>query len=430
MSYPTKAKNGRIAPKNALKVQHGKQTQRVVQLTLLSLAAWTLVSRAQLLQRWWRWAKTELIVCSGDVLDCCPTCNTTVDNAIQQGVSAQAIVAMDATGGLACNVKAWDHTGLGNALGLSCALQASHAVVDDRGDDGHVERLCCNLGALKDVVVELLASACRAAGRIPRLATGVGCPLSAIWVLLSLLCCFEVLLMCVSQHLHINTHILCKVVAACVVLHDTTASVVLGVPKDLCSCGTVQAETERWLVLPHLASDIITTSKLICKALAILIEDKTSNTTQSLCSQELDLSIGIIGLHEACGVHLHPLKVNGYCADGLAHLDCITGAVLTVCCGQVHQVWTVLGEQRVLAKVSTKATRAKDHWAELLRGVASLAVLTACNCLAVPDELEHLSFGDNAGAVGLLCNFLAHLNQCIGDGHAWEALFATVGPRL
>merc|ERR1740117_2184680 len=347
MSYPTKPKIGHIAPKNALRVQHGKQTQRVVQLTLLSLAAWTLISCAQLLQgRWW-WAKAELVVGSRDVFDRCPACDTAVDNAIQQRVATQAIVAMDAACGLACYIKAWDHTGLGNALGLSCALQASHAVVDDRGDDGHVEGLCCNLGALKDVVVELLATACRAAGRIPRLATGVGCPLSAIWVLLSLLCCFEVLLMCVSQHLHINAHVLCKLDTAGIVLHDATASVVLGVPEDLCRCGTVQAETERWLVLPHLASDIITTSKLICKALAILVEDKTSDTPQSLCSQELDLSIRIIGLHEASGVHLDPLKVNGYCADGLAHLDCITGAVLTVCSGQMQQVWTVLGEQRV-----------------------------------------------------------------------------------
>merc|ERR1719272_1779599 len=356
MSYPTKTKFGHIAPKNALRVQHGKQTQRVVQLTLLSLDAWTLISCAQLLQGWRWWAEAELVVCSGDVLDCCPTCNTTVDNAIQQRVATQAIVAVDTTCGLACHVKAWDHTGLGNALGLSCALQASHAVVDDRGDDGHVEGVCCNLGALKDVVVELLATASGATGRIPGLAAGVGRPRATIGILLSLLCCFEVLLMCVSQHLHINAHVLCKLDTAGIVLHNATASVVLGVPKDLCRCGSVQAKTERWLVLPHLASDIITTSKLICEALAILVEDKTSNTTQSLCSQELDLGIGIIGLHEACGVHLDPLKVNGYCADGLAHLDCITGAVLSVGCGQVKQVWTVLGEQRILAKVSTKAT--------------------------------------------------------------------------
>merc|ERR1719162_2657369 len=124
-------------------------------------------SCAQVLQLCWWWAETELVVSSGDVRGCSLARNTSVDDAVEQGVTTQAVVAVDAARCLTSNVQAWDHTCLGDALGILCALQASHAVVDHRGDDGDVEWLSSNLGALKDVVVELLAAASWATGRIP-----------------------------------------------------------------------------------------------------------------------------------------------------------------------------------------------------------------------------------------------------------------------
>merc|ERR1719345_208248 len=120
-------------------------------------------SCAQVLQLCWWWAETELVVCSGDVLCRSLARNTSVDDAVEQGVTTQTVVAVDAARRLTGNVKAWHHTCLGDALGVLCALQASHAVVDHRGDDGDVEWLSSDLRALKDVVVELLAAASWAA---------------------------------------------------------------------------------------------------------------------------------------------------------------------------------------------------------------------------------------------------------------------------
>ena len=54
--------------------------------------------------------------------------------------------------------------------------------MDHGGDDGHVEGLAGNLGAIDDVVEELLAAAGLAAGLIPRLAGWVGGERAAIRV--------------------------------------------------------------------------------------------------------------------------------------------------------------------------------------------------------------------------------------------------------
>ena len=90
-------------------------------------------------------------------------------------------------------------------------------------------------------------------------------------------------------------------------------------------------------------------------------------------------------LHEAGGVDLHPLQVDGLRADllagtgsptnaacdwrqdrvqrlhggigrRLAHLDAIARAVLAVGGGQVQQVGAVLGQQGVLGEVGAEAT--------------------------------------------------------------------------
>merc|ERR1711904_394183 len=104
----------------------------------------------------------------------------------------------------------------------------------------------------------------------------------------------------------------------------------LAVPNDLIGSSLVEAQAEGWLVLPHLASDVVTAAELIGEALAICIEHEATDTTQSLSGKELDLSIRVIWLDKACWVHLNPLQVDRLAPDRLTHLDFISGAVLAV----------------------------------------------------------------------------------------------------
>ena len=71
-------------------------------------------------------------------------------------------------------------------------------------------------------------------------------------------------------------------------------------------------------------------------------------------SEELDLGIGIVRPHEPRRVHLHPLQVDALAANGLAHLDAVTSAMIAVRGRQVHQTGTVQREQRILCAVRTE----------------------------------------------------------------------------
>ncbi len=76
------------------------------------------------------------------------------------------------------------------------------------------------------------------------------------------------------------------------------------ISKSLISSSPVQAQPERWFVLPHFSCDIIPASQLIAEAKAIGIQHDASHATQGLSGQELDLCIGIIGLHQASRMNL------------------------------------------------------------------------------------------------------------------------------
>ena len=83
---------------------------------------------------------------------------------------------MDATSRLASNIKSRNDLArlLVNALGVHGALEPTHAVVDHRSDDRHVEGFGRHLRAIDDVVEELLAAARLAARLVPSLAGWVG----------------------------------------------------------------------------------------------------------------------------------------------------------------------------------------------------------------------------------------------------------------
>merc|ERR1740130_18923 len=115
-----------------------------------------------------------LHIIAKDVLGGCDTCNTTKHHAIEQGVSAKTVVAMHTASNLTCTVETLDDLAIvGHHSPLNIDLQPTHAVVDDRSNDGNVEFLRLDIRALDNVVVKLLATACHSAGLIPRLAAWI-----------------------------------------------------------------------------------------------------------------------------------------------------------------------------------------------------------------------------------------------------------------
>mmetsp|Transcript_7375 Transcript_7375/g.8038 ORF Transcript_7375/g.8038 Transcript_7375/m.8038 type:complete len:235 (-) Transcript_7375:352-1056(-) len=202
----------------------------------------------------------------------------------------------------------------------------------------------------------------------------------------------------------------------------------LAMPRNFIRSGLVEAETERRLVLPHLTCDIVTAAKLVRKALPIGIQDKSAHTTQGLGGKELDLGIWIIGLDKAGWVHLHPFQVDTLCTNCLAHLDAVTGAVLAISGGQVHEVWAVHRQERLLREVGAEAAAGQDHRAILLDVHAALLVDAAHHAIAVGQQLVDPCFGDDACPVSLLRHLLHHLDQGVSDGHSREALLAPVSP--
>mmetsp|Transcript_108467 Transcript_108467/g.282961 ORF Transcript_108467/g.282961 Transcript_108467/m.282961 type:complete len:405 (-) Transcript_108467:355-1569(-) len=354
------------------------------------------------------------------------------DDAVQQGVPAQAVVAMDAASHLARGVQARDRLAALRVQhrGVDVHLQAAHAVVDDGGDDGDVERLGLHGGAWDDVVVELLAGARLAAGLVPRLAGRVRGPRAAVGVLLGLLRRLVVQLGRLLEHRHRDPHVLGEGLAVLVELHDAAASVMLAVPADLVGGRLVQAEAEGRLVLPHLAGDVVAPAQLVGEPLAVGVKDEPSDAPERLRRQELDLRVRIVRLHQAGRVHLDPLEVNGLGAHCLAHANAVTGAVLAVGRGQVQQVGAVLRKEAAPREVGTEAARAQDHRAVLAEGLAALRVQGA-DAAAVPvsEQLLHVRLGDDARQVRALAELLEHLDQGVGDGHPREALCSSVGSR-
>merc|ERR1719473_1184312 len=281
-------------------------------------------------------AGPELVVRSEGVLARLPPGDAAVDDAVEQRVAAKPVVPVHAASDLTRSVKPRDGLAPSNNLGLWGDLQAAHTVVDHWGDDGHVELFRRELVAVDDVLEELLAAARRAAGLVPGLAVGVRGERAPIWVPLGVLSRGEVLVVRLHQGLQGDADVLRELGAICVVLHHATAGVVLAMPDDLGGGGFVQAQPEGRLVLPHLASHVVSAAELVSKALAVGVDDNASHAPQRLRRQELHLRVGVVWFHQARRVHLHPLQVDSRGADLLAHLDGVARAVLAIRGGEVQ----------------------------------------------------------------------------------------------
>mmetsp|Transcript_44386 Transcript_44386/g.69203 ORF Transcript_44386/g.69203 Transcript_44386/m.69203 type:complete len:221 (+) Transcript_44386:404-1066(+) len=213
------------------------------------------------------------------------------------------------------------------------------------------------------------------------------------------------------KHRHWNSHVLRQSLTALVIFHDAATGVVFAMPDDLIRSGFVQNQAEWWLVLPHLACNVVATAKLVCEAFALLVQNDAANAAQGFSSQELNLCIGIIRLDEASRMHLNPFKVDGLGSDGFAHLDAVASAMFPIRSWQMHQIRTVFGQQGVRGEISTKATSAQDDRTVLLKLHASLFVNEAYNLSS--GALQQLRCFRLSNDTRLICGlgyFLDHLD--------------------
>jgi len=83
------------------------------------------------------------------------------------------------------------------------------------------------------------------------------------------------------------------------------------VPVDFLSTGRVDDKAVRALVaLPHLAGDVITGAEFVAETVTLIVDEETTNTTESLSSQELDLGVGVLGMNETSGMDLDEVEVD------------------------------------------------------------------------------------------------------------------------
>jgi hypothetical protein len=99
------------------------------------------------------------------------------------------------------------------------------------------------------------------------------------------------------------------------------------------------------LVLPHTPGDIVTVAELVCETLTLVIKEETTDTTQSLGSQELDLGLRVFGVYETSRVNLNLFEVDGLGSDSHGKFLSITSAVVTVGGGKIPELRTMLLEK-------------------------------------------------------------------------------------
>ena len=79
-----------------------------------------------------------------------------------------------------------------------------------------------------------------------------------------------------------------------------------------------------------MASDVVTVSKLISKAVAVGVNEDTAYTTKGLGSKKLDLGVRLLDVNETGGVDLDLVHVDCVGASCERELDAVSSAMLTV----------------------------------------------------------------------------------------------------
>ena len=114
----------------------------------------------------------------------------------------------------------------------------------------------------------------------------------------------------------------------------------LRLPRNFVRSRLVESEAGRRFILSHLSRHIFPPSQFIGETISEGVVDKTTDTAEHLCCEELDLGIWVVWLLQACEMHLNLLEVDDFCSDDLPYFDRITGAVFSVR-GKVQQIWTI-----------------------------------------------------------------------------------------
>mmetsp|Transcript_23898 Transcript_23898/g.62788 ORF Transcript_23898/g.62788 Transcript_23898/m.62788 type:complete len:342 (+) Transcript_23898:611-1636(+) len=213
----------------------------------------------------------------------------------------------------------------------------------------------------------------------------------------------------------------------------------LAVPGDLSRGLPIQAKEEtccgtlhKPLILPHHPRDIVPTAELIAETIALDVEKNPTHTSQRLGSEELDLRVWLVGVHEPSRMNLDPLEVHSVSTNAHGHLQPIACAVLSVRGGEMCEIGAMLVEERVSSEIGSKTASRYDHGAVLLDDLSfGIHALHANHvAAAVCKELLRLCLEHDPRAVRFLSGVLKPFHQSVGDGHAWETLLAAVRPRV
>ena len=159
--------------------------------------------------------------------------------------------------------------------------------------------------------------------------------------------------------------------------------------------------------------------KLIDEPLAGVVEEETSDTTESLGGQELNLGVGILGVHQASRVDLNLLEIDGASANSHGKLLSIASAVITVGGRELVVLGPVLLEERVGSKIGSIATGGKDDGAVGCLSLSGTHVFdTNDGAGLVLDKLGDTGLLQDLDAVG------------VADGEILKALHLSIGDNL
>lgn len=103
--------------------------------------------------------------------------------------------------------------------------------------------------------------------------------------------------------------------------------------------------------------------------------------------------------------------------------------MLTVGSGEVQQVRSVFGQQRVLRKISAKTTAAEDHRPIRFELLSAFFVFATNHAILGRQEIVHASLVEDRCPVRFFGELFEGLHQGISDRHARETFLPTVTPR-
>lgn len=240
-------------------------------------------------------------------------CHAAVDDAAQEGGTAETVGAVDTAGELSAGVEGFEGlVGLGvEDLGAIVDFDAAHGEVEDGFHDGDVEGVVDVKGG---VVEEFLAEG------VFFLAFGDGIVIGEGGLEVGFGAA-DVLGELGARHL----------------LHEAAAGVVAGVEVEHVGGFGIEHEPDGpfggVLLLPHFARDVVPVAEFIGEALALGVEEEAAFATEGFSGKELPFRAGVFGVNEACGVHLDFVEVNSIATDLHQHLQAITGGMSAVCAG-------------------------------------------------------------------------------------------------